>query len=210
VSIVDKLSTSVGDRTQNANLTVAEKVKANISLLAEIADVFDTASVKLLGDCVEIFTMVATDQPEAVIPYLPAFQKLLYIKDKRVRWEATHTLALTASRASDLIKTMVADLEELVASDESMIVRGYALQALGEYASTKPAAADSVYPFLQKSLSLWNGEHTHLALEALGKAASANKDHAAEVYEIASGYANHERPRMKKAAKTVLKHLREK
>ncbi|MFZ1083929.1 MAG: HEAT repeat domain-containing protein [Terracidiphilus sp.] len=210
MSIVERLSTSVGDRTQGANLAVAETVKANTSLLAEIADGFDTASVKLLGDCVEIFTMVAVGQPEAVIPYLPAFQKLLHIRDKRVRWEAAHTLALTAIHAPDVIKKMVADLEELVARDESMIVRGYALQALGEYARSKPAAADSVFIFLRESLGLWQGEHAHLALEALGKAALANKDYASEVTEIASGYANHEKSRMKKAAKTVLKQLGEK
>jgi len=43
-----------------------------------------------------------------------------------------------------------------------------------------------------------------------GKAALANKDYVAEVSKIASGYANNEKSRMKKAAKAVLKQLGEK
>jgi hypothetical protein len=65
-----------------------------------------------------------------------------------------------------------------------------------------------VHEFLVESLSLWKGEHAHLALEALGKAAEAAPSQASEVREIAQGYEKHENARVKKAAKTVLKKLR--
>jgi hypothetical protein len=208
MSIVDELSSSRGDRTQKSNLAVAEKVRRDLSFLGEIQKGFGGPNIKVAGDAVEIFTMIAEDHPEAVARYAGALEPLLDSKDKRVRWEATHTLVFVARHAAEFLKRVRRRLEELVRHDDSMIVRGYALQALGEYAATSRAAAKAVSPFLMEALELWEGEHVHLALEALGKAAVADDSLAAEVGEIARGYENHEKARVKKAARTALKSLK--
>lgn len=208
MSILDELSSSRGDRTQQSNLAVAGKVRNDLSLLDEIQQGFAAANIKVVGDAVEIFTMVAQDHPETVARYAESLQPLLDSKDKRVRWEATHTLVFIARHTPAFLKRIRAKLEELVSRDDSMIVRGYALQALGEYAATSRAAANAVFPFLVESLGLWKGEHAHLALGALERAASADAALAPDVAGIAHGYENHEKSRVKKAAKTALKALK--
>jgi hypothetical protein len=99
MSILDELPSRIGDRTQAANRAVAEKVRADLALLPDIAVGLSSANVKLAGDCAEIFTMTAEVQPEAVVTYIPQLIPLLGSKNTRVRWESTHMLALVARHA---------------------------------------------------------------------------------------------------------------
>ena len=210
MSILDELSSSVGDRTQNANRAVAERVRADPALLDDIARGLTAANVKLVGDCAEILTMTAQDQPEAVAPYLDQVIPLLAAKDKRVRWEAMHTLALIARHVAGPMAALLPQLREAIRQDTSTIVRGYAVEALGEYAGTSASAAQAAWPVLLEALTLWEGDYANLALVALTRAAVADPALAASAIAVAQQYRDHSSSRVKQAARASLRKLGQK
>lgn len=210
MSILNELSTSVGDRTQDANRAVAKKVQANLSLLDEIAKGLTNSNKKLVGDCAEIFTMIAENQPDAVAPYVSQLIPLLKSKDKRIRWEVTHTLIFTARLIPDIMFSIMPELMSLISNDNSVIVRNYSIQALGEYATTGKKAAKSVFSYFTEIIEIWSGKYIHLVLEGLGKAAMRASSLESKACEIANFYKNHKKPRVKKAANAILKKFKKK
>lgn len=210
MSLLNQLSSVVGDRTQASNRRVAEKVSADPSLLREIAQGLSSPNVKLVGDTVEIFTMTAETRPEAVAPYIPRLAPLLASKDKRVRWETMHTLALVARHAPQPIGRLLPKLAEAIAKDPSVIVRDYAVQALSEYAATGPKAARAAFPHLVRALTAWDGQHAAVALEGLGKAAEAAPALAPKVITLAERYEDHVKSKMRQTARRILRKLRAK
>ncbi|MDE3090519.1 MAG: hypothetical protein KGJ80_14150, partial [Chloroflexota bacterium] len=159
MSILDKLSSQRGDRTEASNKRVALQVLKEPALLAEIKRGLLSPDAKLAGDCAEVMTLVAAKKPDAV-----ALIARLDHKDTRVRWEAMHGLATIAARVPEKIAPLVRKLGEKIALDQSVIVRDYAILALGEYGSTSPAAAQRVWQHLREVLVLWEGKHASKAL----------------------------------------------
>lgn len=69
MSILKQLSSQLGDRTESSNRQVIEKCLSNPVLLEEIAGGLEEQDAALLGDCLEIFTEVATQQPAWIVPF---------------------------------------------------------------------------------------------------------------------------------------------
>ena len=210
MTILEELSSSIGDRTQAANRVVAEKVRADPALLSDIADGLSSANVKLVGDCAEIFTMTAEVQPGTVAAYVPRLIPLLGSKNTRVRWESTHTLALVARHAPEALAPILPSLTSAIGRDTSVIVRDYSILALGEYAATGTTAARAVFPHLVDALKVWEGDHAALALEGLAKAAITDQSLVHPVIEIARQYQDHQKAKVKQVARATLRKLGQK
>ncbi|MBI5958164.1 MAG: hypothetical protein HY866_05495, partial [Chloroflexi bacterium] len=123
MSILDELSSRAGDRTEASNRDVAALCVENPVLLAEIARGLVHKDVALVGDAVEVFTLVAEQHPEQVISYAEQITPLLAHKTTRVRWEAAHTLALIAAQSPQTIATRLEPLAAIIRTDKSVIVR---------------------------------------------------------------------------------------
>ena len=204
MSILDKLSSQVGDRTAAANKRVAARVRKEPRLLNEIAGGLAAQDAKLAGDCAEVMTQVAAKEPQLVAPHAGALIALLDHPDTRVRWEAMHSLAEIAALAPDKIGPIMTRLVEKIALDKSVIVRDYAILTLGEYGGTSARAARRAWPHLRQALVVWEGKHAGKALEAMRKLIAVDATLADEARDIARRFKDHKRAKVRTLAKRLL------
>ena len=205
MSVRDRLSSQSGDRTAESNRKVIAECLSRPALLAEIAEGLGGKDAALLGDCAEVFTEVAKEHPEWIAPHAELLAALLTHKTTRVRWEATHALALTARTNPAAIAALLPRLTEMVRDDASVAVRDYAVDAVGNYAGTSTAAARAACPVLIAALPLWNEKQAAHALEGLINAVSAAPGLAGELLPLGARYLDDGRARVRKAAKALVK-----
>ena len=176
-------------------------------LLIEIAAGLKEPEAALVGDCAEVLTQVAQENPALVVPFADSLSLLLMHKNSRVRWEVTHALALIATSSPASITPLVPILVQLNRHDASVIVRDHAIDTLANYASTGKAAAECVYPCLVEMLTLWDGKQAGHALTGLASAAPLLPTRRDELHAIAIGYSASDRAVVGKAAKKLHKAI---
>ncbi len=204
MSLLDDLSSAVGDRSEYSNRKVVLKCIDEPALLDEILRGLESTDAALQGDCAEVMTMVAETHPDWVAPHAGQLARLLTHKTTRVRWEAMHGLALVAALAPKVIGGLLPRLGELIQWDSSVIVRDYAVQAIGNYARTSPKAAQVAYPYLKQALTAWEGKQAGHALNGLANVAAKAPKLRSELSLIAASYINHRRGVVRKAAKALV------
>ncbi len=205
MSILAQLASRTGQRPEIANRKVAAKCIIQPALLNEVAKGFNTKDASLAGDCAEVMTQVAEEQPDLVAPYAKELFALLDHKSTRVRWEAMHALALSADRVPQLMRKNLARLGEIVRADSSIIVRDYAVDAVGQYAKSGRAAAEAAYPLLKKSLKVWDGRHAGHALRGLTNAGLSAPRLRKEILACGEAYLDHDKGVIRKAAKDLVR-----
>jgi hypothetical protein len=84
-SILTQLSSQSGDRTEASNREVARQCLENPHLLHEIAAGLFEPEPALVGDCAEVLTKVAKDNPVLIVPYADSLPALLLNKNSCVR-----------------------------------------------------------------------------------------------------------------------------
>ena len=207
MTILDELSSQIGDRTEAANKRVAARVLQEPVLLDEIAHGLASANAKLAGDCGEVMTLVATEKPELVAPFADALIARLDHKNTRVRWEAMHALAEIAALIPDKIARLIPKLVEKIALDKSVIVRDHAIRALGAYGGTSAAAARKAFPHLREATVLWEGKHAGKALAAMQRLVAADGSLAADARKIAQRFTEDRRTSVRKPAQRMSKRI---
>jgi hypothetical protein len=205
MSILSQLSSRIGERKEDANRAAARQCLAQPALFAEIAEGLQSSNVALAGDCAEVMTMAAEENPQLVAPFAPLISKLLFHKSTRVRWEAAHTLALTAGWAPDLIASILPLFSEMIRADKSVIVRDYTIDAIGNYAEVDVQAAEKAYPLLMEALAVWNGKHAGHALNGLANVLEKIPAKRADIAALCAPYLEDKRAVVKKAAKRIVK-----
>lgn len=208
MTILTQLSSQTGDRTEGSNLEVVRLCLENPVLLEDIAAGLTHEDIDLVGDCAEVLTKVAELRPDLAAPYAGQLAPLLSYRKARARWEAVHALSLVAALRPDVIKANFERLVDLLHHDNSVIVRDYATNTIGNYARTSVEAARAAYPVLVDTLTLWKGKQAARALKGLGSVASAAPDLEGEIMGIAQQYTTHGRSVVQKAAKALVKALR--
>lgn len=207
MSILAELSSSIGERTEDANRAAAEKVRNNLQLLDDIAQGLTSSDANLVGDCAEVITLIAEDHPGAVVPYLSYIPDLLKSKKTRVRWEAMHTVLFVARQVPAQIEAWLPLLTDAIDKDTSVIVRDYAVRAIGEYAATGKEAAHKAFPHLLKAVSAWDGKQAHHALNGLQYVVALDPSLGSKVCEAAVPYTSHKKAVVRKAANALLKMM---
>jgi hypothetical protein len=203
MSILERLSSACGDLSEASNKAVAAEALECPEILGKLAVGMRDADRKLLGDCVEVFTEVAKKNPALVAPYVDQFVPLLGHKDTRVRWEATHAMALVAGLVPDQIAPLLPDLAAKIERDRSVIVRDCAVKALGEYGRSGPEAARLTFPLLRQALEAWAGKHAKLALEGMGKLLTVEPALQPDVQAVAQTCLDHKRANVRRLAQKL-------
>ncbi len=204
MSILERLSSACGDPSEASNKAIAAEALSCPEILDEVAAALPLDDRKLLGDCVEVFTEVAKRNPALVAPYVERLIPLLGHKDTRVRWEATHTVALVAALVPGQIAPLLPDLAAKVERDRSVIVRDCAVIALGEYGRSGPEAARQAFPLLKEALEAWEGKHAKLALEGLDKLLAVEPALGPEVQAAAQTCLDHARTNVRRLAQEIV------
>ena len=207
MSILNQLSSQVGDRTEASNRKVATQCLLDPALLDEIAEGLKSEDYALVGDCAEVMTEVAKVHPEWVAPYAPLLPELLSHKKTRVRWEAMHALALVAAHIPKSVCPLLPRLGGLIHNDESTIVRDHALDAVANYAQVSPRAAEAAHPILTEALGVWEGKHAGHALNGLINVAEMVPRLRAEVRASAEPYLEHRKSVVRKTARRLMKRV---
>jgi hypothetical protein len=205
MSILNQLSSQVGDRSTKSNLRVSAECLAQPALLDEVVGGLASKDAALAGDCAEVFTEVAKAEPGLVVPYAEALSALLTHRHTRVRWEAMHALALVAAGAPEVITSLLSRLRDIIRRDSSVIVRDYAVDALGNYAKTSKEAAEAAHPVLVEALTLWSGKQAARALSGLANVVSAIPSLSDELRVVAAEYENNGCGVVRKAAKVLIR-----
>ncbi|MDX9954562.1 MAG: hypothetical protein RBT75_10725 [Anaerolineae bacterium] len=207
MSILVKLSSQVGDRSEGANRQVVVQCLEDPNLLDAIVAGLRSQEAALVGDCAEVLTQVAEQHPDWVAPHAAALAPLLNHKATRVRWEATHALALVALPAPAVIADLLPELAEKIRTDSSVIVRDYATDAIANYAATGKPAAERAYPLLKEALTAWEGKHAGHALRGLCNVATMAPALVDELRVIAADYSLAGKAVVRKVAKELLKTI---
>ena len=204
MSVLNRLSSQVGDRTEESNRRVAQEALEQPSVLTEIAQGLSADDARLVGDCAEVLTKVAERKPELVVPYVDEIISLLLASNTRVRWEAMHAVALVTRLVPERIGPIIGELAAKIRGDTSVIVRDGAVYALGEYGSTGREAAQTVFSILTEALTAWEGRQAGKALEALGNVVTADPSLASQAASLAKPYLTHKSPKVRRLAKKLM------
>ncbi|MBI2895925.1 MAG: hypothetical protein HYY06_20375 [Deltaproteobacteria bacterium] len=207
MGVIEKLSSSIGTRTQEANVKVARTCLADPRHLEEIAEALAGKDARLAGDCAEVMTKVAQEKPELVAPHAGTLLAMLDHLNGRVRWESAHALALVSSLARRLVRGALPRLGSIVRRDESVIVRDYVLDTIATYGGTGPKAAVEAFPLLCEGLDAFNSKHAARVLAGLEGVARAAPRLSAEIRTQAVRFEGHHRPGIRKAARSLLRSL---
>jgi hypothetical protein len=179
-------------------------------LLDEIARGLKDQDAALVGDCAEVLTEVARENPDLVARYAADLAPLVNHATTRVRWEAMHALALVATRDPRVIASLLPRLDEIIRLDGSVIARDYAVDAVGNYAGTNREAARAAYPLLMDALTVYNGRQAGHALAGLAKAVAADPGLRDELSPVYGRFADSARGVVRKAARTLMKAMKAK
>ena len=205
MSVLERLSSAAGDRSEASNKAVAREALEQHDILDEVAVGLEWNDHKLVGDCAEVFTEVAKQNPALVVPYVACIAPLISHKNTRVRWESTHALALVASLAPEQIAPLLPDLVTKIERDKSVIVRDCAVLALGEYGHSGPEAAREVFPHLLRALEMWEGKHAKLVLEAMSKLVEVEPGLEVEMRAAAQDCLDHRRANVRRLAQKIVR-----
>ena len=203
MSVLERLSSAAGDPSEASNKAVAREALERPEILDEVAVGLEWDDRKLVGDCAEVFTEVAKENPALVAPYVDRIAPLISHKVTRVRWESTHALALVAALVPEQIAPLLPDLVAKIERDKSTIVRSCAVMALGEYGRSGPEAAREVFPHLLQALGMWGGKHAKLVLEAMSKLVEVEPELEAEVRAAGQGCLDHHRANVRRLAQKL-------
>jgi len=207
MTILDKLSSRMGDKTEASNKRVVSACLHDPELLLEISRGLSDRDDALVGDCAEVLTETAKENPDLILRFIPDLHKLLEHKKSRPRWEAMHCLALTAALKEDVIKPVIHKIHQIIRNDKSVIVRDYAVDAIGNYARNSAMAAKEAFPILVETLDLWDGKQAHHALRGMHTVSEMLPEHNMEIKKCAEKWVLCERVVVARAAKDLIRFI---
>lgn len=207
MSLLTKLSSQIGEKTEEGNRNVARECIENPLLLEEVATGLSSKDPALQGDCAEVLTKVAEVNPTLIVPYAEPLISLLTHKTTRVRWEAMHAIGLVSSLIPERISNLLPGLESLIQNDKSTIVRDYAIDTLSQFANTGQSHAEKAFPILKDVLHLWEGKHRARVLNGFLNVSKNSSNLTLEIRGITEEYMEDNRGVVKKAAKALIKAI---
>lgn len=207
MSIIFQLSSQRKEKSEQGNRFVSALIQQNPEFLSEIINCLNSENYALLGDCVEVCTMLSEGDPALIAPYSDKIIALVQHKNTRVRWEAMHTIALLAPLIPDLVFSVWEEMEKQFFSEKSVIVRDYIVVCAGNLAKSGMQYAEKIYPFLITALSAYQTHHAKLVLEGLKKSISNLSGYLDEMSEIVEIYLQHPKPSIRKAALQLQKSI---
>lgn len=206
MEILSQLSSKQGDKTEKSNRIVAEKCIKNPDLLKDIATGL-SADKKLQSDCIEVFTMVAGNHPDLIVPLTDKILPLLSNKEAKTRWEAVHTLSFIADKIPETIFSILPDLQELIEKDKSTIVRDYTVDTIANYAKVDKDSSAKAFSILKNVLVLWEDKHAKQVFKGLNYILDNQPSYRAEIGRIVKPYLDAKKKVVAHEAKKIVKRI---
>ncbi|MBN2486179.1 MAG: hypothetical protein JXB34_09415 [Bacteroidales bacterium] len=205
MELLKLLSSKQGDTTEKSNRIVAELCIKNPKLIAEISSGFINEDKKLQSDSIEVFTMIAEEHPDLIVPYADKILPLLANKQTKTRWEAVHTLSYIADKVPEIIGSVLPELQYLVEKDNSTIVRDYTLDTIANYAKINKESAIKAFAILKSALALWEEKHAKQVFKGFNHIIDINPSYKAEIGKMAQPYLGAKKNIVAKEAARIIK-----
>jgi hypothetical protein len=207
MTLLNRLSSAIGVKTQNPNREAADACVHDPKLLEDIAAGLAGQNPAIVGDCAEVMAKVAEASPLLIAPYIGRLAPLLTHKTTRVRWESAHAISLAAPYSPQHLFPLLRTLTKLLRDDPSVVVRDYAVDALIGYGATGDDAAELVFPPLRDAFAAWNGKQLARILGGLPRLAAAAPSLARDLRQVALFYAGDSRTAVRESALALQKAL---
>ncbi len=149
-SVIPLLSTSLGQRDEEANIALAELIAKNKNATA-VSELIDTLKdKKLQNDCIKVLYEVGERNTVLIEPHLPVFLELLQSKNNRLQWGAMTAIYCISKTNPEEVYTA---LPKIVAAADSgsVITTDNAVNILIQLAGN-PNYADEAFPLLLERL----------------------------------------------------------
>ncbi|PJZ70879.1 hypothetical protein CH373_06335 [Leptospira perolatii] len=206
MDILKQLSSQKGDRTEKSNRSVVDKCLKKHDLLNEISfGLSNDADTKLQADCAEVFAMVSEVNPDLVVPFAKNLLPLLSSKDTKARWETVHALAFISEKIPKIISSILPNLEKLIQTDKSTIVRDHAIDTVSNYSKTGKAASEESFKVLKVALKEWKDKHAKQVFKGFYHIMILQPSYKKEILALVSPYADSSKGVVRKEAEKILK-----
>jgi hypothetical protein len=203
MEIYTKLSSQANDRS--GNYKVASLCLEDKSLISKIAAGLGSGNNKIVIDCAEVLTEVAKEKPAWIASYGESLPVILNNKNNRARWEAMHCLSLIAEHSPNTVRPIIPQLVKIIDHDESLIVRDYAVDTIGNYAKTSKEAAQIAFPILVNAKAVWERRHAKQVLNGLLNVLEVLPENRVKIKEIAEENLTHEKGAVRTTAKKLIR-----
>lgn len=210
MSILNKLSSMSNEKPTIANKLVSNECISNPELIEEIVNNINSKNHKLAFDCAEVLTMIAEYNPNLILPYTESIFKYLKHKKSNIRWEIAHSLALSSHLKGKFINEKIDEILEVIAQDDSIVVRDYAIDILVGYALIGEHEAITVYPYLVKSLSVHNARHAGHVIDGFVNVVKKTNIYNNEILELLEPFLEDKKKVVVQKAKRLTKLIAEK
>ena len=153
MTIIDRLSSSMGHRDNAQNLKLAKELikTGNKKHIEELVQNLTNEKRPIQADCIKVLYEIGFVKPELISSYVTQFCDLLYSQNNRMVWSAMTALSTIALLEADAIyKKMDVILEAI--ENGSVITVDSGISVLAKVASTKKAYEKKIIPYLFRHL----------------------------------------------------------
>ncbi|HFD39217.1 MAG TPA: hypothetical protein ENJ31_05135 [Anaerolineae bacterium] len=171
MSVIDRLSSSLGRRDDVANQELAQElVEAQATEeIRELVANLHNRDPRIQSDCIKTLYEIGYIAPELIADYAPQFLELLKSRRNRMVWGGMCALATIAAHRADILYE---HREEIQAAIErgSVITRDRGIKALSIVAGQQEAYRAELLPYLLAHLETCRPKDVPQRAEAILKA----------------------------------------
>ncbi len=131
MDIAGKLSSSLGERGEAANIALAREIckTGDETALTVLVHLLESGKAKIQSDCIKVLYEIGAERPELIADHAPVFLRLISSKNNRLQWGAMTALDyITPLKPEVLAKNLAAIA--LAADKGSVITRDHAVGVL--------------------------------------------------------------------------------
>ena len=190
MSVISRLSSSVGRKDQEPNLELARELRdtRNEKAIAELVENLSGDSKAIQHDCIKVLYSIGYDDAGLISKYVSEFLHLLRLKDNHMVWGAMIALSTIATDRADEIYANI-DLIFRTIETGSVITIDNGISVLAQLASTEEAREKEIVPYLlehlqecrpkeiaqhaEKSMAAMNARNKKQFVEAISKRVDA-------------------------------------
>ncbi len=153
MTILDRLATSLGQRSDVPNQELAHELAAKKDSVGikELAENIWNKNANIASDCIKTLYEIGYLKPELIAPYVNDFLKIIKSKQNRLVWGGMLALAtIAALKPSEIFKQV--DLVKKVTREGSVITTDNGIKTLAVVAGAKTEYNQVIFPFLIEHL----------------------------------------------------------
>lgn len=140
MTIIERLSSSLGDRDNVADIALAEEIAStgDRDAILELVEHLNAKNRRLQSDCIKTLYEIGERRPELIVAYTDEFAPLLTSKNPRLVWGTMCALDACASANAEAVYPHLDAILE-AARGESVIARDHAVGILVKLCQAKHA-----------------------------------------------------------------------